>query len=55
MMQTIPNELYENRGSRCKWQCTFFTNFNIVPSFYRTKKNSDVILKIHSISILGAL
>lgn len=38
MMQTIPNELYKNRGSRCKWQCTFFTNFNIVPSFYRTKK-----------------
>lgn len=19
--KTIPNELYENRGSRCKWQC----------------------------------
>lgn len=53
--KTIPNELYENRGSRCKWQCTLFTIFNIVPSFYRTKKNSYVILKIQSISILGAL
>lgn len=36
--KTIPNELYENRGSRCKWQCTLFTIFNIVPSFYRIKK-----------------